>query len=162
MEIKLLTEDDWRLWKSIRLEALKNMPEAFGSSFEEELGLLDIDFQKTLNQNNIFAVFQNDEIFGCVAFACLHMNKMKHKGILWGMYIRPEYRGKGAADSLLKTVILFAKSKVTQLHLTCVTNNNPAVKFFQRNGFEIYGTEPRALKIDMQYYDELLMVLMLT
>jgi ribosomal protein S18 acetylase RimI-like enzyme len=80
--------------------------------------------------------------------------------MLWGMYIKPEYRGKNVADNLLKFVILFAKTKVMQLHLTCVASNDRAVKFYQRNGFEIYGTEPRALKIDKQYYDELLMILM--
>lgn len=162
MDIKLLTKNEWLSWKNIRLEALKNTPEAFGSSFEEESNLLDKDFQQTFIKNNVFGAFKNDELIGCAAFSCLHTLKTKHRGILWGMYIKPEYRGEGVADNLLNTVILFAKSKVIQLHLTCVANNNHAVKFYQRNGFEICGTVPRALKIDTQYYDELLMVLMLS
>ncbi len=161
MEIKLLTENDWLSWKNIRLEALKNTPEAFGSSFEEESNLSDKDFQQTLNKNNVFGAFKHDGLVGCAAFAYLHTIKTKHRGIVWGMYIKPKYRGEGVADSLLKTVILFAKNKVMQLHLACVANNIHAVKFYQKNGFEIYGKEPRALKIDTQYYDELLMVLML-
>jgi len=161
MEIKLLTQNEWQSWKNIRLEALKNMPEAFGSSFEEESNLLDNDFQETLNKNNVFGAFHNDELIGCAAFRCLNSVKTRHRGILWGMYIKPEYRGVGVADNLLKTIILFAKTKVVQLHLTCVANNNSAVKFYLRNGFEIYGTASRALQIDKQYYDELLMVLTL-
>ncbi|WP_059170388.1 GNAT family N-acetyltransferase [Bacillus sp. FJAT-27445] len=37
MEIKKLTEKDAELYRNIRLEALRAHPEAFGSSYEEEL-----------------------------------------------------------------------------------------------------------------------------
>ena len=37
MKIRMLTQDDWKLWKSFRLEALKNSAESFGSSYGEEL-----------------------------------------------------------------------------------------------------------------------------
>ncbi len=62
-------------------------------------------------------------------------------------------------DALLKEVIAHAKNHVKQLHLTVVTTNQVALKLYQKNGFKIYGTEPRSLKIADQYYDEYLMVL---
>lgn len=45
MKIKQLFDADWHLWKEIRLEALNNSPESFGSSYEEEVLMSDADFQ---------------------------------------------------------------------------------------------------------------------
>lgn len=46
-----------------------------------------------------------------------------------------------------------------QLHLMVVTTNQMALKLYQKNGFRIYGTEPRSLKIGDIFYDEHMMVL---
>lgn len=35
--IKQLIAEDWKIWKELRLEALKDLPESFGSSYEEEV-----------------------------------------------------------------------------------------------------------------------------
>ena len=159
MNIKLLTQEDWKSWKKIRLEALKNVPEAFDSSFEEESLLSDENFIENLKRSNIFGAFNDSDIIGCVGFYVLPSNKIKHRGMLWGMYVKSEYRGKMAADSLLNAAIQHAKGSVIQLHLTCVTTNISAVKFYQKHGFKVYGTEPRSLKVNSQFSDEFLMVL---
>jgi ribosomal protein S18 acetylase RimI-like enzyme len=64
------------------------------------------------------------------------------------------YRRQGIGDALLKAVIAYAKDGVMQLHLTVVTTNQMALKLYQKNGFRIYGTEPRSLKIGDIFYDE--------
>ena len=75
------------------------------------------------------------------------------------MYTKPEYRSLGIGDALLKAVIAHAKKVVIQLHLTVVTTNQSALRLYEKNGFRIYGTEPRSLKIGDQFYDEHMMVL---
>ncbi len=47
------------------------------------------------------------------------------------MYTRSEYRGQGIAGALIQTIINYANSRVTQLHLTCVTSNLGAVALYQ-------------------------------
>ncbi len=159
MKIRKLIQDDWKIWKSFRLEALKNSSENFGSSFEEESRWPDCDFQNSLAKTDIFGVFINHSLISCGGFYSLNSAKTKHRGIIWGMYTLPEYRGKGIASTLIKTIINHAKSHVIQVHLTCVTSNLSAVAFYQKQGFKIYGTEPRALKIGDAFLDEYLMVL---
>ena len=56
-------------------------------------------------------------------------------------------------------MIAHAKKRVIQLHLTVVTSNTAAVKLYEKNGFRIYGTEPRSLKISDVFYDEHMMIL---
>ena len=159
MKIELLTQKDWQSWKNLRLEALKNEPWGFGSSFEEESNWPDHNFQQELKKSDIYGAFTKDELIGCAGFYSLNSVKTKHKGVLWGIYVKPEYRRKGIADSLIDVVINHAKSHAIQLHLTCVTTNLDAITLYQKKGFRIYGTEPRALKIHDKYFDEHLMVL---
>ncbi|HAU0263898.1 TPA: GNAT family N-acetyltransferase [Legionella pneumophila] len=159
MKIKVLIQEDWELWKSFRLEALKNSPESFGSSYEEEVLMSDADFQNGLSKGYVLGAFVDDLLVSCAGFYTLNSLKTKHRGVLWGMYTRLEYRGKGIATALIQTLIQHAKACVTQLHLTCVVSNFLACVFYQKQGFRIYAIEPKALKINDTFYDEYLMVL---
>lgn len=159
MKIRQLYNQDWKLWKEIRLEALKNSPENFASSFEEEEKWPDADFHNGLSQGYILGAFIDDLLVSCAGFYSINELKTKHRGVLWGMYTRPEHREKGIATKLIQVLIQHAKPCVTQLHLTCVTSNDAAKAFYQKQGFQIYGIEPKALKINDTFYDEYLMVL---
>lgn len=159
MEIKQLRQDDWKIWKSFRLMALKNSPESFGSSYEEELNWPDSEFQNALVKNNLFGVFIDDTLVSSAGFYSLSSNKTKNRGVIWGLYTRADYRGQGYAQALMSAIIKHAQSRVIQLHLTCVTTNLGALALYQKLGFKIYGTEPRALKIGDVFFDEHLMLL---
>ncbi|WP_317935242.1 GNAT family N-acetyltransferase [Sporosarcina aquimarina] len=47
------------------------------------------------------------------------------------------------------------------MYITVVTTNSTAKKLYTSLGFEKFGTEKRALKVDGDYFDEDLMVLFL-
>jgi ribosomal protein S18 acetylase RimI-like enzyme len=158
MKIRILTQNDWKIWKTFRLNALKDSPNNFGSSFEEEFNLSDLDFQEGMTKSQIFCAFADDALVSSAGFYSLQTDKTRHRGIIWGMYTLPEYREKGFASALMKTVIEHAKSRVSQIHLTCVTSNDIGLKFYLKHGFKIYGTEPKALKVNDIYFDEHLMV----
>ncbi len=162
MIIRLLENEDWKQFKTIRLEALLDCPEAFGSSFEEESNLSDEEFERNFKKSTIFGAYQNNQLVGCAGFFICSLSKMSHRGVIFSMYIKNGYRAQGIGNSLLKAVIKHAKNLVIQLHLTVVTTNQTALKLYQNNGFRIYGTEPRALKIGDQFHDEHMMVLELS
>ncbi len=69
MKIYKLTPGDWEKFKEIRLDALKNDSEAFGSSFEEKVGKSDEEWRKTLEKptNYIYAAAEGENICGMVA-----------------------------------------------------------------------------------------------
>lgn len=159
MDIRQLEVSDWEAWKQFRLAALKNAPEAFCSSYEEELNWSDAQFQESLAKNDIFCVFVNGEIIAGVGFYSLNPNKTRHRGVIWGMYTKREYRGKGYAGVLLKEIITHAKMSVFQLHLACTASNVSAMALYKNHGFRIYGTEPKSLKVNQQFLDQHLMVL---
>lgn len=159
MYIKRLTKEDWTAWKELRLEALRISPTGFGQTLEEALKRSDADFENDVDKGTIFAAVINDKLAGCIGFYSLTGVKTKHQGNIWGVYTRPEHRGKGIADAMIKVVIDHAKTRALQIHLSCDAGNHGAIALYQKNGFKIYGTEPRALKVGDEFIDLHLMVL---
>ncbi|MDR3503228.1 MAG: GNAT family N-acetyltransferase [Legionella sp.] len=162
LEIRLLkTEADWLAFQALRRSALQNTPEAFGSSYEEEIIMSTDSFKECYKKCDVFGAFMDKSLVGCVGFFIQAPIKMSHRGVLFSMYVIPTCRNKGIANLLVKTVIEHAKKSVLQVHATVVTNNQSALNLYEKHGFVIYGTEPNSLKVDNTFYDEHLMVLTL-
>jgi RimJ/RimL family protein N-acetyltransferase len=159
MKVQILKNEDWKQFRTLRLEALLKHPEAFGSSFEEEADLSDEESANNFKKSTLFGVFEKNNLVGCAGFFTYSLSKMKHKGVVFSMYTKQDYRNLGIADALLKAVIAHAKKIVIQLHLTVVTANQAALQLYQKNGFRVYGKEPRALKVADHFHDEYMMVL---
>ena len=83
--------------------------------------------------------------------------KLSHKGLLWGMFVRPDGRGTGLAAALVRHVIEEARGIVEEVCLTVEASNVAAVRLYSAAGFKQYGFERRKLKIGDSYYDAMLM-----
>ncbi|MBP7951894.1 MAG: GNAT family N-acetyltransferase, partial [Sphingorhabdus sp.] len=83
--------------------------------------------------------------------------KMDHKGLIWGMYVHPEYRGNGAADLIMSQLVDAARGNFRQVILTLAADNAGAKRFYERHSFSVYGIEPDAIRRDDGFVDEALM-----
>jgi len=88
--------------------------------------------------------------------------QLRHKGTLWGMYVRESARGSGLSEAIVNAVLKHAERRVEQVLLAVASRNGRAIRFYERLGFKSYATEPRAMKVGQTYVDELLMVRFLT
>jgi ribosomal protein S18 acetylase RimI-like enzyme len=79
---------------------------------------------------------------------------LRHKGVLWGMSVRPEARGTGLAAALVQQVVAHARTLVEQVCLTVIASNVAARRLYKAAGFEEYGLERRGLKVGSKYYDQ--------
>ncbi len=157
--IRQLTPADAADYRAIRLAALQNAPEAFGSTYEMEAGRSTSGWEERLQTPGAFAAFMDGEIVGMARFVQdADSAKERHKGSVYAMYVAPEARGQGIGSALLEALIAYATGVVEQLRLGVVDTNDAAIRLYQMHGFEIYGTEIRALKTDAGYSNELLMV----
>src|ERR1700756_645333 len=96
-QIRRLMRAEARLYREIRLEALQQSPEAFGSSFEQEHSQSLGYFEDVLATADVFGAFRETDLVGMAGYRTQSGAKRAHKGLLWGMYVRPSARGTGAA-----------------------------------------------------------------
>ena len=169
IKIRQLTPGDAALYRSIRLEGLKESPEAFGSTFDAEFTKPLAWFFDRLSSSVVFGAIRDAKllnakildakILGVAGFAVRDGEKEAHKGLLWGMYVRPDARGAGVARRLVEAVIAYARPHVELIQLSVVVGNEQARRLYARLGFVEYGIEKNSLKYDGRYYDEILMAM---
>lgn len=150
--LRRLTVSDAEAFRDLRLEGLRNHPEAFGSSFEEESERPLAWFTERLEENLVFAGCADDgHLLGVAALGIQKGLKQRHKAFLWGMYVRAEARGTGLAAALVARLLHEARGKVEETRFSVVTSNEAAIRLYRRHGFQDYGLEPRALKVADRY-----------
>ena len=157
ISIRQLTPGDAALYRSVRLAGLKESPEAFGSTFQAEFTKPLAWFFDRVSNCEVFGAFLDAEILGIAGFAVRNEEKEAHKGLLWGMYVRPSARGAGVARRLVEAVIAHARPRVELIQLSVVVGNEQARRLYARLGFVEYGIEKKSLKHHGRYYDEILM-----
>ena len=165
MNSRFLTTADAEAYRKLRLEGLQNNPEAFGSSFEEEKEYpIELFAGRFESQGSYtLGVFDHEELVGVATLVQESKLKLKHKAGIFAVYVSPGMRGLGIGKRLMVDAINKAKELkgVEQLILTVVSTNASAKNLYSSLGFEVFGTEQKALKIGQQYFDEDYMVLFL-
>jgi ribosomal protein S18 acetylase RimI-like enzyme len=148
---------DAALFQDIRLEALRDAPEAFGSTLERELSQPLSWFKGRLTTSKMFGAFDGPEIVGMAGLLLPEGQKEAHKGRLISMYVRPRARKIGVGQQLVEAVIGEARQWVEIVQLAVVHGNEDARRLYVRLGFREYGLEKKSLKQAGRYYDEVLM-----
>ena len=147
------------LYRDIRLEALADAPDAFSSTFEVERDLPLDWFAARLADAFVLGAFDGPGLVGVAGFRVQPGPKHGHKGMLWGMYVRPRHRAAGVGRMLVEAIIGHARQHVELLQLFVVSDNAPARRLYTKLGFGEYGLERHATKYRGQYHDDVLMTL---
>jgi ribosomal protein S18 acetylase RimI-like enzyme len=161
LEIKRLPPDRWQDYKTLRLNALKNEPTAFGASYEDEVAFSEDEWKKR-SSNAIFALV-NGKPVGIVVFVFEKGAKTKHIANLFSVYVEPFSRGQGIGKKLLEHALsLISDNKeIVKVKLSVNPRQEAAVKLYGEMGFLVVGQMKKELKIESQFYDELIMEKML-
>ncbi len=163
--IKLLSEKDIGIFWPLRLKALQEEPSSFGADYEESkaLDLADVANRLVCNDDSFVLGAFCPDLIGFVGFFRQKSKKGRHQGTIWGLYLMPEYRGMSIARQLMVASIMYAQElpDLEFVKLSVSIPNKPATKLYKSLGFEKYGVEPAALKINGKHIDEALMQLKL-
>ncbi len=164
VKIRLLSAAHAPDYRTIRLAALRDAPDAFGSSYDVEAARPLAAFAQQLEATTVFGAYIDGRIVGMAGIKQMEGAKTRHKGLLWGMYVAPAARRGGVGAALLDAALAAANAMdgIEQVTLAMIDGNDAARAFYERCGFVAYGVEPRALKGANGYSDERLMVKFLT
>ncbi len=163
--IRPVRETDAEQYRALRLQALREHPEAFGADYAQNEAR-PMDYWRALMQRGqgndqqiTFVAEQGDKLCGMMVIVRGDSPKTAHSANIYSVFVDPSVRGQGVATRLIEACLAWAKRQSLRLiKLSVVANNASALKLYLRHGFVIYGVEPEALCVDGVYYDELLLV----
>src|SRR5271169_206372 len=126
MPIRRLGPTDALAFRRLRLDALKESPIAFGSSYSEEAKRPVSSFRQRLElrpDNWVFGNLEGKNLIGIIRLAREENKTERHKASIYGLYIAPSERRRGIARKLLEKAIETAmKLKgVRQVRIAVVT-----------------------------------------
>ncbi|MFN5310286.1 MAG: GNAT family N-acetyltransferase [Candidatus Kapaibacterium sp.] len=155
--IRRVRIDEAAQFRDLRLASLQETPDAFASSYEEEehwTAEFYAERQRSQPDNFIIGAFDNTTLVGMVGFFRERFRKTRHVGIIWGMYVRPEYRRQNIGEKMLHYLLDEARTVqgIEQVHLGVVSTIYPAKSLYEKCGFQLFGEEKNAMKDQGKYF----------
>ncbi len=148
-------------FRDLRLDALQDSPTAFSADYQVNFNhpMSFWEGRLTFDEYGIIFFAEHEGLLiGMTGIRKGESPKTRHGAYVWGVYVRSAWRGLHIAEALIGMCVDWARERnVVILKLGVMANNESAIRCYERCGFTVYGTEPRALFYDSQYYDEFLM-----
>lgn len=148
--VRNLSSNDWQLYKCIRLRSLVESPDAFGSTYEEEVSFSNDKWLDRVNvgsraKDALPLLAEIDE--QAIGLACGVIHSVNDKyAMVYQMWVDPSVRGRGVGKALLKRIMNWAaEAKMHGVKLDVTTSNEGALKLYSPAGFVNFG-EPKPLR----------------
>jgi RimJ/RimL family protein N-acetyltransferase len=142
---RVLTSDDVKEYKKIRLSCLSKFPDNFGTTAREEVESYPNKFINAVNfpcsDGFFYGAFRSNDLVGICGFIKEGREKTAHRGEIAQVFLEPEYWGKGIGEKLLRLTVskAFEYPEVDQLILSAVKTNAKAALLYEKIGFKTYG-----------------------
>lgn len=165
--VRVLGVDNAAAYQVLRLRSLQEHPEAFSSSYEDEVGRPLSAVAERLQElpgRFTLGAWRADTLVGTASFRQDAGRKTCHRGWVWGTYVVPEARGLGIGRALMSDLIERASRIPTleEIILAVTVGNGAARSIYLAAGFQLSHVEKRYLKVADRYYDIEWMTLILT
>jgi GNAT superfamily N-acetyltransferase len=163
--VRRLRADEWRQLRDLRLQALRDAPLAFGSTYERESDRGDDWWQQQATaaeagaeQVAFVAVSGADHVGMARGFTDFR-NDDERRPVVWliGVYVDPRLRGRGLAGRLSAEVIAWARERgASEILLHVADWNESARRVYERLGFEPTGEHmtlphlPSVVEVEMR------------
>lgn len=138
LTIRLCGLDDWEDLRAIRLEALGDTPDAYGSTYEESVRWSDAQWKNSASTRLYYLADRDGAVVGMVSGGF----NDAYPGTRWlyGMYVTPSERGSGTAELLVRAIGGWAKVHgVNEIYLHVTTSVPRARAFYEKVGFRSTG-----------------------
>ena len=163
MDIRVLVGADAPAFQRLRLEGLRDFPTAFATHYEEERDIAIETVAARLEQaadRAICGAFVHGSLAGIVGVERDGRRNLRHKALIWGMYVTPAQRRQGIGQALLEYVVSYAAKMpgLRQVNLWVNAANASTVALYRNAGFEPFGVERAFLIVDGAPQDLICMV----
>ena len=151
IQVRRLAVDDWQQARAARLAALADAPYAFSSTLAKEQAYGDELWRSRAGSGRTFGAFDRATIVGLATGIPAdeldgrtpgearngHLSdSVQRDWHLVGMWVAPDYRGRGVADRLVDAVCERAgEAGATTVMLWVTEGNDRAAALYRRHGF---------------------------
>ncbi|HWS04599.1 MAG TPA: GNAT family N-acetyltransferase [Burkholderiaceae bacterium] len=154
--VRRLLSADAAVYQALRLRALREHPQAFTSSVEDEQDRPPAWAQARLREDPLrphdlfLGAFLDEVLVGVVGLQGRYRAKERHNATVVGMYVAPEAAGRGLGQALMHELLARAQAlpALAQLDLTVTEGNDAAQSLYARCGFAVFGVQPNAIRLD--------------
>jgi GNAT superfamily N-acetyltransferase len=138
VEVRETVMPDWPALRDIRLAALRNAPEAFSSTYDDQVRFGPEQWQQRIARGGTFLAF----LPGTSGPAGMAGGYQAAPGLveLISMFVQPWARGHGVGEALVDAVLGWALARdAMTVHLWVTETNTPARRLYERCGFTPTG-----------------------
>ncbi|MEO1129827.1 MAG: GNAT family protein [Planctomycetota bacterium] len=165
---RALTPQDAEAYCALRREMLLDTPHAFlGAPGDDRPS--DVAFvrdQLTQAEMATFAIDdpEGDGLLSVATIMRMGRTKQRHRAMIVAVYTTPRGRGRGLGRAVVQACIDHARmwSGVEIVMLSASADAEGAVRLYERMGFERWGVEPDAIRVDGTPHDEVHLLLRLS
>jgi len=157
VHVRLLTADDWSAFRSIRLRALADAPQAFASTLEHARARTDQNWRELLAHRAQFLASVDGIDIGTAA----GLDDPERPGAhLISMWVDGKARGTGVSDLLVRAVVDWAvDAGHRKVWLEVAVDNTAAERLYLRHGFGRTGAQGAIAPDDPRLEFEMLLEL---
>jgi GNAT superfamily N-acetyltransferase len=140
VDVRPIRMKDWRSLKMIRLEALRDAPEAFCTRYEEAVCRPDSLWKDRASQNGdadalTVLALDSDRPVG-MAVGLVHSEGAERFVEVLAVFVSADFRSQGVAGRILEKVEAWGRTKgATSLSLLVEEKNPTARRFYERQGY---------------------------
>ena len=137
VEVRRLQSEDWRLYRTVRVRALLDAPEAFGSSAAEAKRLGEEEWRRRVSTRAAFVALAGTAAVGLVSG--IEADQAGEAELI-SMWVDPRWRRQGVAGLLIQAVTDWATAQgFSALRLWVADGNEKAERLYARAGFNKTG-----------------------
>ncbi len=151
-------------YKNLRLESLREEPQAFGSSYKDQKDLPNEDWQTWLDRykegkrNWMIFASNSQKLIGMMGAYQTDLDFENKEANIIAVYVTKQSRGKGVSKILMKGLLdkLTNKTSIQKIKLSVNIDQIAAIKLYESFGFKVVEKDTVVLG-DGKAHDEYLM-----
>lgn len=132
MQLRVISGEDWAAFRELRLRALTDSPNAFSVTLAEVTSNAEPIWRgRAGGPSPVILAFDGDQ---AVAMGGLYTPHGSDEAFVWGMWVEPEWRGRGLGSRILQELVDGADQRGRTVFLH-VTEGNDARRLYEAHGF---------------------------
>lgn len=157
IEFRKLNRDDWQIYKDLRLQMLREEPQAYSQTLDELSKRSDEDWKDKTGSDNmaILMAFVDGKSAGMSGL----FYEERDVVAIWGVFVKKEFRGMGLGKRLMEEIEKEIKKDkgVKNIQVSVTSSQTTALELYKKLGFREIKRFKNKTRHNGALYDEILL-----